>query len=159
MSEGERPLRDSVEATLDQIPDRWTFLVLRESFFGVRRFVDYQRNLGIARNILSDRLDKLVGHGILERRVYSQKPPRDEYRLTPKGRDLYGITVAMMYWGDRWLADSPPLILRHREDGGGVEQVLRCTCCGSDLDPRDIAYDPPRSTDSLPAALDGRHSK
>ncbi len=131
---------DSVAAALDEVGDRWTFLVLRECFFGVRRFADFQRNLGVARNILSDRLGKLVEHQILERRPYSDRPPREEYRLTDKGRDLYGVTVALMHWGDRWLSDAPPLTLTHRADGGAVDQVLRCTECGEDLDVHAVRY-------------------
>lgn len=131
---------DSVAAALDQVGDRWTFLVLRECFFGVRRFAEFQRALGVARNILSDRLGKLVEHGILERHLYSERPPREEYRLTAKGRDLYGVTVALMRWGDRWLADEPPLVLEHSSDGGVVEQVLLCTCCEQPLSVRDISY-------------------
>ncbi|KAA8877299.1 helix-turn-helix transcriptional regulator [Nocardia colli] len=151
MTDGERPLRDSVEAALEQVPDRWTFLVLRECFFGVRRFIDFQRNLGIARNILADRLDKLVGFGVLERRQYSERPRREEYRLTEKGRDLYGIIVALMHWGDRWLTDRPSLVLTHHGDGGAVEQVLRCTCCEADLDIRDISYGPAAESTPNPA--------
>lgn len=131
---------DSVAAALEQVGDRWTFLVLRECFFGVRRFADFQRNLGVARNILSDRLGKLVEHGILERRRYTERPPREEYRLTGKGRDLYGVTVALMHWGDRWAVDRPPLALTHGADGGEVEQVLRCTHCGEQLGARDVTY-------------------
>jgi DNA-binding HxlR family transcriptional regulator len=132
---------DSVAATVSQVGDRWTFLLLREAFFGVRRFVDFQRNLGVARNLLSARLGDLVANGILERRQYSTRPPRDEYRLTEKGRDLYGVTVALMRWGDRWLTDSPPLRLTHAEDGGEIEQELRCTTCGRVIGPRDVHYE------------------
>lgn len=131
---------DSVAAALAQVGDRWTFLVLRQCFFGVRRFADFQRNLGIARNILSDRLGKLVDHGILEQHRYSERPPREEYRFTSKGRDLYGVTVALMHWADRWIVDEPPLTLMHSTDGGSVEQVLRCTHCGQSLDARDVTY-------------------
>lgn len=136
---GNRP-GDSVAAALEQVGDRWTFLVLRECFFGVRRFAEFQRNLGVARNILSDRLGKLVDHGILERHRYSERPPRGEYRLTDKGRDLYPVTVALMRWGDRWVVDQSQLFLTHRDDGGTVEQLLHCTCCGQQLEVGDIAY-------------------
>lgn len=142
---------DSVAATLDQVGDRWTFLLLREAFFGVRRFVDFQRNLGLARNLLSDRLGQLVSHGILERRRYQVRPDRYDYRLTEKGRDLYGITVALMRWGDRWLADtSPPLHLSHHADGGDIEQELRCTRCGQALGPRDVHYESRHPSDYVP---------
>ncbi|PEG35096.1 transcriptional regulator [Mycolicibacterium agri] len=131
---------DSVAAALGEVGDRWTFLVLRESFFGVTRFADFQRNLGVARNILSDRLGKLVDNAILLRRPYSQNPPRDEYRLTEKGLDLYGVIVALMNWADRWIVDQPPLTLTHVTDGGAVEQSLRCAQCGEHLTVRDISY-------------------
>nr|WP_042198921.1 helix-turn-helix domain-containing protein [Kibdelosporangium sp. MJ126-NF4]CEL23622.1 Transcriptional regulator, HxlR family [Kibdelosporangium sp. MJ126-NF4]CTQ93159.1 Transcriptional regulator, HxlR family [Kibdelosporangium sp. MJ126-NF4] len=140
MTDSTRPHRDSVEAAVALIPDRWTFLVLRECFFGVRRFAEFHRNLGVARNILSDRLDKLVHSGVLERHRYSDRPPREEYRLTAKGDDLYGIVVALMYWADRWLTDDPPLTLSHHADGGAVEQVLRCATCGKELGIHDVTY-------------------
>ena len=146
----DRPERDSVQAALEQVGDRWAFLILRECFFGVRRFADFRRNLGIAGNILADRLESLVSHDVLERQRYSERPPRQEYRLTAKGRDLYEITVAIMRWGDRWLTDDPPLALTHRADGGAIEQVLRCTACDARLDSRDIAYHPTHSTPAPP---------
>lgn len=142
MTDPQRPKHDSVEAALKQAGDRWTFLLLREAFFGVRRFVDFQRNLGVARNLLSDRLGQLVEHDIFERRQYQERPERFEYRLTDKGRDLYGVTVAIMRWGDQWLSDQPPLRLTHRADGGEIEQELRCTTCGEVLDARDVHYEP-----------------
>lgn len=132
---------DSVEAALHQVGDRWTFLLLREAFFGVRRFVDFQHNLGVARNLLSDRLGRLVGNGIMERRLYQTRPERHEYRLTDKGRDLYGVTVAIMRWGDRWLVDHPALLLTHAADGGAVVQDLRCGFCGRLLGPREVHYE------------------
>ena len=127
-------------AALAQVGDRWTFLVLRECFFGVRRFADFQRNLGVARNILSDRLGKLVEYEILKRHRYQQHPPREEYRLTAKGRDLYGVTVALMHWADRWIVEQPPLVLTHRSDGGTVEQNLQCASCAQRLEAGDISY-------------------
>ena len=132
---------DSVEAALDQVGDRWTFLVLREAFFGVRRFVDFQRSLGVARNLLSDRLRQLVANGILERRLYQSRPECYEYRHTDKGRDLYGVTLAIMRWGDRWLTDTAPMRLTHAIDGGDIVQELRCARSGQTLEPRDIHYE------------------
>lgn len=130
---------------MHQVGDRWTFLILREAFFGVRRFVELQNNLGVARNILSGRLSRLVDNGLLVKSTYCLRPRRDEYRLTEKGRDLYGVTVALMRWGDRWAAPSepPPLRLAHAEDGGDIEQVLRCTVCHQDLTVRDVNYEYP----------------
>ena len=90
-------------------------LVIREAFFGVRRFEQMQRNLGIARNILTDRLQKLVGHGILERRRYQERPERFEYRLTRKGLDLYPALVTLMSWGDAYTSDEgAPITLVHK---------------------------------------------
>lgn len=147
MSADQRPAargrgQDSVEAALEQVGARWTFLLLREAFFGVRRFVDFQRNLGVARNLLSDRLGQLVADEILERRLYQSRPMRYEYQLTDKGRDLYGVTVAIMRWGDRWLSEAPPLHLTHVTDGGEIEHELRCATCGDILGARDVAYSP-----------------
>jgi len=130
-----------VEAALFQVGDRWTFLLLREAFFGVRRFTDFQRNLGLARNLLTDRLGHLVTNGVLERRRYQTRPDRYEYRLTDKGLDLYGVIVAIMRWGDRWLSDDSPLRLSHAADGGAVEQELRCCTCGQLLTAHDVHYE------------------
>ncbi|MGW3277075.1 winged helix-turn-helix transcriptional regulator [Nocardia rhamnosiphila] len=132
---------DPVAAAVEHVGDRWTFLILREAFFGVRRFADMRRNLGVARNVLTERLKRLVDNGILERRRYSDRPPRDEYRLTEKGRDLYGITVALMRWGDRWGPAGPTLKLLHAADGGEIEQALRCSCCGREIDAREVSYE------------------
>src|SRR5436305_452874 len=96
----------SIAKTLDVVGERWSFLILREAFLGVRRFDQMQADLGIARNILSDRLGKLVEGGILERRKYQDRPARFEYRLTEKGIDLYPIVVTIMTWGDKHLAPA-----------------------------------------------------
>jgi DNA-binding HxlR family transcriptional regulator len=134
------PRQDSLAAAPAEVGDRWTFLILRECFFGVRRFTGLQRNLGAARNILAGRLTKLVEHDILERHHYSERPPQEEYRLTETGRGLYTVTVALMFWADRWIVADPPLSLRHRDDDGAIEQILRCTCCGKHLNVNDIAH-------------------
>ncbi|MBF5000383.1 helix-turn-helix transcriptional regulator [Nocardia sp. BSTN01] len=138
---------DPVAAAVEHVGDRWTFLILREIFFGVRRFADMRRNLGVARNVLTERLKKLVDNGILKRRRYSERPPRDEYRLTEKGRDLYGITVALMQWGNRWGPEGPTLRLLHADDDGELEQVIRCTCCGRDIHAREVRYEYTTCTD------------
>jgi DNA-binding HxlR family transcriptional regulator len=130
----------SVAGTLDIVGERWTLLVLREAFMGVRRFEQMQRDLGIARNILAARLQTLVGHGILERRRYSERPPRYEYRLTQKGLDLYPALVSIMQWGDRYVAgrSGPPIVLRHRACGELTEPHLACSGCGEPLGARDV---------------------
>ena len=103
MYELDRPVTCSIGRAMEILGERWTFLILRESFYGVRRFSDIQRNLGIARNILSTRLQTLVGAGILERVLYREEPERYEYRLTEAGSDLYPAIVTLMRWGDRHL--------------------------------------------------------
>jgi DNA-binding HxlR family transcriptional regulator len=131
---------DSVGAAMEEVGDRWTFLVLREVFYGVNRFSEIARNLGIARNLLSQRLTSLVDKGVLERHQYSERPARSEYRLTPKGLDLYNVVIALIQWADRWIVGHAALRLTHAADGGQVEQVLRCRSCGTELTALDVAY-------------------
>jgi DNA-binding HxlR family transcriptional regulator len=127
---------------MEILGERWTFLILRESFYGVRRFSDMQRNLGIARNILSTRLQTLVRAGILERRRYQEEPERFEYRLTAAGRDLYPAMVTLMRWGDEHLCDhGAPVVLRHT-CGHAADPVLVCSHCGEALDPHDVTPEP-----------------
>ena len=129
----------SVARTVDVVGERWTVLILREAFLGVRRFDQMTRHLGIARNILSDRLGKLVEHGILERRQYSERPPRFEYRLTEKGRDLYPIVVSLMSWGDKHLSTSgTPVELVHQDCGEVMQPHLACPKCGGAVHARNV---------------------
>ena len=123
---------------MDILGERWTVLILRESFYGVRRFSEMQRNLGIARNILSARLQTLVGAGVLERRR-AEEGERHEYRLTDMGRDLFPVLVAIMRWGDTHLAgeQGPPLALRHK-CGHDAEPEIVCSHCHEPLRARDV---------------------
>ena len=131
----------SVAQTLKVIGDRWSFMVIREAFFGVRQFDELQSKLGIASNILTDRLNRLVAEGIFDRRKYQDLPERFEYRLTEKGRDLYGPLIAMLRWGDRWLSrDEPPLILTHRDCGADFEPTVVCDHCRKPLQASDMSY-------------------
>src|ERR671929_524192 len=111
----------SIARSMAVLGERWTLVILREAFMRARRFEDYQQGTGIARNILTDRLNKLVEHGILERRPYAEHPGRTlyEYRLTDKGLDLYPVLVALMQWGDRYggFDDGPPVELEHKTCG------------------------------------------
>ncbi len=143
MYELERPESCSVARAMDILGERWTMLIMREAFYGVRRFSDIQRNLGIARNILSTRLQTLVRSGILERRRYQEEPERFEYRLTQAGRDLYPAVIAIMKWGDEHLAEEagPPVVLRH-SCGELVDPVLVCDHCGGALHPHDVTPEP-----------------
>lgn len=106
----------SVARALEVVGERWTLLIIRDAFFGLRRFDQFQESLGIARNVLSDRLGRLVEEGVLDRVRYSERPERYEYRLTAKGRDL-GIALAgLRQWGDKYLSEKPPRITRRRSD-------------------------------------------
>lgn len=134
----------SVARTLEVVGEWWSLLVLRDAFKGVRRFDDFQRSLGIARNILTDRLSTLVVEGVLERRLYQSRPERYEYRLTEKGRDLYPIIVGLMHWGDRWAADEmgPPVVLTHKACGHDGLPVMTCAHCGEQVDARAMRWRP-----------------
>jgi DNA-binding HxlR family transcriptional regulator len=124
----------SVAATLEIIGERWTILILRDVFLGIRRFEDLQRDLGIARNILQSRLERLVENGILVRRPYQERPLRHEYRLTEKGADLWPVLVALLKWGDQHaLHGERPMVLQHRGCGGELDDRRRCTACGADV--------------------------
>jgi DNA-binding HxlR family transcriptional regulator len=144
----------SVASTLEVIGERWTLHVLRESFLGVRRFEDFHRNIGVARNILSDRLNTLVGEGILRRELYNERPPRYEYRLTRKGVDLWGILVELMKWGNRWSPnpDGPALELRHRGCGAVIEPMHACPECGEQVQAWDLQAIPGPATVQRAAA-------
>lgn len=134
---------DSVLAALDVLPDRWSALVLREAFFGVRRFSDFRRNLSIARNTLTDRLNRLVDQGVLEKRRVSETNEWEEYRITDAGADLYPVVVALMQWGDRWRApDGAPLKLEHDGCGGELALALTCNRCSAQPTARDVSYRP-----------------
>src|SRR4051794_19483216 len=111
----------AVAGALELIGERWTLLIVRDAFLGIRRFDDFQRNLGVARNVLQTRLERLVEAGILRRERYQERPDRFEYRLTSKGVDLWPVLVALMKWGDRHLfPEGSPVVLRHKGCGGEV---------------------------------------
>ena len=137
-----RPRVDSVERALEQVGDAWTFLILREAFFGARRFNAFQKTLGAAPTIVTDRLKKLVTYGILERRPYLERPLRFEYRLTEKGMELYPAIVLMMRWGDRWLdgGAGPPLELVHKTCGSRCRPKVVCDGCGTEIAARDMEW-------------------
>jgi DNA-binding HxlR family transcriptional regulator len=129
----------SIARTLEIVGDRWTMLVIREAFFGTRRFEDFHRRLGIARTVLSDRLGRLVAEGLLEKERYQEAPVRDEYRLTDKGSDLWPALMALMWWGDRYTTDGPPpVVVVHRGCGGTVDERRVCTRCHAPLGPGDV---------------------
>jgi DNA-binding HxlR family transcriptional regulator len=120
---------------MDLLGDQWTLLVLREAFYGVSRFDRFQESLGIARNTLTERLDRLVGAGLLNRIRYQDKPARYEYVLSDMGRDFFPAMVAIMRWGDRWLDDGlgPPITLRHKDCGRPTHAEVHCAHCNGSL--------------------------
>jgi DNA-binding HxlR family transcriptional regulator len=141
--------RCSVAGTLAVVGEKWSLLVLREAFLGVRRFADFQRVLGAPKAVLTDRLATLVEQGILDRVPYQPagERQRHEYRLTPKGRALYPTLVALMQWGDTYLAEGevPPLALHHRGCDAAVHLELVCEEGHRLAGPRDVRPEP-RST-------------
>jgi DNA-binding HxlR family transcriptional regulator len=125
----------SVARALELIGERWTLLIVREAFFGTRRFDDFQGRLGIARNVLQSRLERLVDAGVLRRVQYQERPQRFEYRLTRKGTDLWPVLMALLQWGDRYEAPSgPPIVIEHRGCGGELDDRRRCKRCGEELE-------------------------
>jgi len=120
---------------MDLLGDWWTPLVLREAFYGIRRFDEFQQELGIARNTLTDRLTRLVDEGLLERRPYQTQPLRHDYVLTEKGRDFFPVLAAMTRWGDKWLAGEagPPVTLHHDTCDHDVHAEVVCSSCAQPL--------------------------
>jgi DNA-binding HxlR family transcriptional regulator len=132
----------SIERALDIVGEKWTFLVLREAFGGVRRFADMQALTGAPRQVLSARLTRLVEEGLLRKVPYREpgQRQRDEYRLTQMGLDLYPTLMALMQWGDRYLSDQdgPPVLITHRGCGALVEQHFRCAEGHEVAGPREV---------------------
>jgi DNA-binding HxlR family transcriptional regulator len=130
----------SIARSVDLLGDWWTPLVLREAFLGFRRFDDMQRSLGIGRNVLTQRLKRLVDEGMLDRVQYQEKPDRYEYVLTEKGRDFYPVLAAMIAWGDRWLSggEGPPIVLRHATCGRDTTAMVVCSECGEPIRAKDM---------------------
>jgi DNA-binding HxlR family transcriptional regulator len=114
----------SVARALEVVGERWTLLIIRDAMLGLRRFEEFQKSLGIARNVLTDRLNRLVDEGILERVRYSDRPERYEYRLTQKGRDLNLALAGLRQWGDKYISEKPPTVLRRKADRKPVVAAL-----------------------------------
>lgn len=132
--------RDGLERAVDALGDRWTLLIIRECFYGVRRFGRLVRNLGITRKVLSAKLKDLTEAGLLERRLYKTDPDWYEYVLTPAGRDLYGSIVALLHWAEVHRPGlGEPVRLHHNPCGHDTHAVVVCAVCREELDPRDVA--------------------
>lgn len=142
-----RPFTDqncSIASSLEVLGERWTLLVMREVLFGRRRFADIRRHVGVAPNILSDRLQTLVEHGLLERRLYSEHPEAHEYLPTRKGRDVNPVIVALVQWGDRYAAPpaGPPRVLVHTACGHDAHPELRCAHCHEKIKSHELRVRP-----------------
>ncbi len=133
----------SISRSLAILGDRWTFLVIKQAFGGVRRFEDFRASLDISRSRLSDRLDRLVENGILARVPYVDGRTRMEYRLTDKGRDLYPVLIALRDWGDSYMAPAGlPVRYRHRDCAGEAHAMVACDHCRHEIGPRDVEPTP-----------------
>lgn len=129
----------SVAQCLEIVGEWWTLLVLRDVFLGYSRFDEFESRLGIARNVLTQRLERLVDAGVLKRVPYQERPVRYDYLLTEKGRDLWHVVTAMRQWGDRWAApEGPPVELVHDGCGEIVNVVAACSHCGEELTTRNV---------------------
>jgi DNA-binding HxlR family transcriptional regulator len=130
----------SVAQALSVVGDRWTMLILKEAFMRVRRFEDFLDHTGVPRPVLAERLKVLVDNGVLERRRYSERPDRFEYRLTEKGRDLWPVLISLLRWGDKWMTgkEGPPVEVHHKACGHAIHPELACPECGEWLEATDM---------------------
>jgi DNA-binding HxlR family transcriptional regulator len=128
----------SVAQCLEVVGEWWSMLIIRDAFLGVTRFDQFQERLGISRNVLNQRLAHLVEAGVLVKVPYMDHPPRYDYRLTEKGRDLWPVLTSMRQWGDKYAApDGPPLEVIHKECGHPLDAVMTCAACGERVAARD----------------------
>jgi len=148
----------SIQRTLDAIGDRWTLLILRDLFRGVRRFSLIQADLGVARNLLAARLGSLIDEGVVRRVPYQDRPVRHEYHLTAKGRALSPALVALMRWGDDYYSDAgPPIELVHSACGTRLELQPWCVKCNTPVEPTHIRSAPGSGTDPISTEDHGRN--
>lgn len=140
----------SIAQALEIVGEWWTLLILRDVFLGVRRFDDFVERLGISRNVLTDRLDKLVAAGVLERRPYDEGRGRYDYVLTEQGRELWPVLTTLREWGDRWLLGegNEPIVLEHRSCGEITHLRLTCDRCGEPLDGHSVVARPGPGADA-----------
>ena len=139
---GEQPC--SIARTLSVMGDRWTMLILRNCFMGTRRFDDFQAHLGVTRHVLSERLKRLVEHGILVKTPYVDRQERFEYRLTDKGLELYPILLSMANWADKWMDQGAgaPMLYQHTSCGKIFKPVLICSECGEPIAAKQVRVQP-----------------
>ena len=138
-------IESSVARAAEIVGEKWTLLILRDAFYGVTRFGDFHADLGIARNILSNRLRWLVAHGVMTRQLYRESPDRYEYVLTPKGHALFPVLASLMHWGDEWTnatGERPQQLIHHECGRSGIHSVASCSHCGSELEARGVRVEP-----------------
>jgi len=130
----------SIAQTLSVIGDRWTLLIIRDCFRGLRKFDDFLGSLNVSRTILTDRLAKLVDEGVLEKAPYQERPTRYDYRLTQKGQDLYPVILTLVQWGDQYRKDDklPPIKLKHKSCGHFLKPKVICEECGEEVKPKQV---------------------
>jgi DNA-binding HxlR family transcriptional regulator len=134
----------SIARSMGVAGEPWSPLIVRDVYIGINRFDDIQRDLGISRKVLAERLRRLVEAGLLERRPYSKRPPRDEYALTEMGSEFMDVLMAMMRWGDRWTAGDtgPPALYRHKACGETTHVEPHCAVCGEVMHSADVDVEP-----------------
>lgn len=135
---GQQPC--SIARAQSVLGDRWTMLIIRNAFMGIRRFDDFQENLGVTRHVLSDRLKRLVEEDILVKQPYIERQERFEYRLTQKGLDLYPILLAMTHWADQYMdgGKGSPVEYVHKRCGQTFKPVMVCSCCGEQIQAKQV---------------------
>lgn len=142
-NESFKHLECSLARSLDMVGDWWTLLIVRDLFYGIDTFDKLCQDLSIARNILADRLKKLTERGLIEKLQGERGVRKRAYRLTPKGKDLFPIIMALVAWGDRWESPSgPPIVFLHSPDGHPAQPSVVCSQCGKALLPKDIRPQP-----------------
>ncbi|MBN8429280.1 helix-turn-helix transcriptional regulator [Microbulbifer salipaludis] len=130
----------SVACALNEVGDWWSLLVIKQAMLGTRRYVDFQKNLGIAKNILCDRLSRLVENGVMTRVNVGEHGTRYEYRLTEKGRDLFAVVVALRQWSERWNGNKDAMQLVSRGSGVPIAPVAVQNAAGEVLSVRDVLF-------------------
>ncbi|MCZ0911061.1 helix-turn-helix domain-containing protein [Gordonia amicalis] len=132
----------SVAQSLEIVGEWWTLLIVRDALFGVTRFDEFSTRLGIARNVLTQRLDTLVDHGVMTKEPYQDNPVRYDYRLTDKGRDLWTVITALRQWGDKWATDGGPPVESTHSCGSTMTVEPRCSACGERVELADLRVHP-----------------
>ena len=147
----------SVARSSAVLGDPWTLTLLSDCFLGVRRFEEFQERLQVSRTTLTSRLKLLEEHGILVQCQYEQKPPRFEYRLTQKGKELFPVISTLLTWGDTYYSDQagPPILRRHKKCGHDYQTYIACSECGEPLELNDVEARKRPDNDSYPAVERG----